>query len=390
MEIAEGVHWIGVVDSQVRSFFGQEFSTPLGTTFNTYLIRDERIACIAALRSNYLTAFIENLQQLVDPADIEYLVLNQIELNDGGAMTVLKRLMPSARLLVPAGLGIPRHPAWEYRELQRGEGLSLGADELVLLEARGIPWPDSTLLYVPGKKLLLSQHLFAQHWASSHRFDDRLEVSRLHRQALRYYVSLLAPACQGVRKTVESLRSAGISIDLIAPANGVIWRSDPAGILRSYARWTERLPERRAVVVYETMLKSTEYMAEAVARGITAEGIPCSLFRVSLAEREDILTEIFLAGAVLLGSPTVHRRVLPAFAPLLHSVKSLDLKQRIGAAFGSYGWSGEAGRQLEQLMRESGIAVAERGVYAVLRPRAADLEKCQTLGRRIAAKLKAR
>jgi flavorubredoxin len=205
---------------------------------------------------------------------------------------------------------------------------------------------------------------------------------------LRYYVSLLAPAYKGVRQIVESLRNWEVPVEVIAPANGVIWRADPADILSAYTRWTDRLPEKRGVVVYETMLKSTEYMAEAVARGITAEGIPCSLRRVSLAEKEDILAEIFRAAAVLLGSPTVHRGILPSLAPLLQSVRSLGLRGRIGSAFGSYGWSGESRTQLERQLQECGISVAEKGVYAAMRPSSADLQRCNQLGRRIAARLK--
>jgi flavorubredoxin len=388
MEIMNGVHWVGVVDPQVRSFFGQELSTPQGTTFNAYLILGERIACVASLRSPYIHQVIENIEQVADPADIDYLVLNQIELNDPAALTTLKRLMPSARMLVPSGVELPRHPAWKYQELQKGEHLDLGNREIVLLEACGVPWPDAMILYVPGNNLLLSQHLFGQHWASSHRFDDRVDPSRLFRRALRYYVSLFAPAHERVRNAIDRLRRTGVPVDAIAPSNGVMWRSQTSGILDSYARWSERLPEKRAVVVYETVLKSTEYMAEAVVRGISAEGVPCSNLRISLWDREDVLTEIFRAGALVLGSPTVHRRVLPAVGPLLQSVGALGLRNRIGAAFGSYGWSGESRNELERLLEESGISIRENGVYARMRPSSSDLERCETLGRRIAAELK--
>jgi len=382
------VQWIGIVDPQLRSFFGREFLTPRGTTFNSYLILDERIACIASLRGEHIASFIENIERHVDPVDIDYLVLNQIELNDGAALRVLRRLMPSAQLLIPAGKGIPMHEPWAYRELQRGEALSLGSRELVLLEAHGIPWPGSMILYVPDQGLLLSQHLFAQHMASAHPFDDQTDPSGLMDRALRYYVSLLAPAYEQVRQTVESIHGWEVPFEMIAPANGVIWRAAPSDILSAYLRWTDRLPESRAVVVYETMLKSTEYMAEAVASGITAEGIPCSLRRVSLSDKEDILGEIFRAAAVLLGSPTVHRGILPSLAPLLQSVRSLGLRDRIGSAFGSYGWSGESRTQLEQQLQACGICIAEKGVYAPLRPSSSDLQRCRQLGRSIAARLK--
>jgi anaerobic nitric oxide reductase flavorubredoxin len=389
MEIADGVDWFGIVDPQARSFFGREFSTPLGTTYNSYLIRDKRSLCVAALNSTHVTTFTEQLEGFADLEDIDYLVLNQIELNDGAAMRVLRLLMPAARLLVPEGITLPRHPGWEYLELRKGRALSLGADELTVVDACGVPWPDSMVMYLPGKRLLLSQSLFSQHWAGSHRFDDRIDRSRLSNQAMRYYVSLLAPAYGDVRKIIDTLGSSGIEIEVIAPSNGVIWRRDPAEIVESYARWTERQPERRAVIVYETMLKSTEYMAEAVARGVMGEGVPCSLLRASLTDRQDLLWEIFRSQAVLLGSPTVHRQAVSAFTPLLKAVKPLALENRIGAVFGSYGWSGGAGSQLEKLMRESGISVRGRGVYAAMRPSAADLDRCQALGRGLAKKLTA-
>jgi anaerobic nitric oxide reductase flavorubredoxin len=280
MEIAEGVYWIGIVDPRARSFFGREFSTPLGTTYNSYLVQDKRSVCVAALAGTHITAFTEQLEGYIDLDAIDYLVLNRIELNDGAAMRVLRRLMPAARLLVPEGTELERQQGWEYRELRKGEALPLGSDDLVLVDACGVPWPDSMVMYIPGRRLLLSQSLFSQHWASSHRFDDLSDRSRLTDQAMRYYVSLLGANYRGVKSTIDVLRSSGIEIEVIAPSNGVIWRRDPARIVESYARWTERLPERRAVVVYETMLKSTEYMAEAVARGVMAEGVPCTLLRI--------------------------------------------------------------------------------------------------------------
>ncbi len=390
MKIVEGVHWAGIVDPRVRSFFGQEMSTPQGTTFNVYLILDEQIACIASLRSMYIANFFESIERVADPADIDYLVINQMELNDPSALSALRRFMPSARMLVPAATGseLGRHPAWRYREMNRGEKLLLGSTELVFLETCGIARPDTMLMYIPGKNLLLSQYIFGQHWASSQRFDDCIDRSWLLQQALRYYVTLLAPSYKRVREIIKSLISGELPIDVIAPSNGVIWRSDPLSVLRHYRRWTERSPEKRAVVVYETMLKSTEYMAEAVVRGITSEGVPCSLFRISLSNREEILSEIFRAGAVLLGYPTLHRQVLPAITPLLQSVRALDLKNRIGAAFGSYGWSGESRKELEHLLKDSGISIQAKGVYAAMRPSSADLRRCEELGRRIAGRLK--
>jgi flavorubredoxin len=390
MELAQDIFWIGVVDPQTRTVFGREFGTPLGTSFNSYLIRDRHNVCVACIRATDLTTFVENLERRIDPAKIDYLVFNQVELNDAGTLTVLRRLMPAARLVVPAGAPIPRHSAWDYSELGRGEALPLGSTSLLLLAACGAPWPDSMVLYVPERKVLLSQHLFAQHWASSHRFDDRIDRTRLLNQAMRYYVSMLAPVFREVRATIDSLRGPHTPIQVIAPANGVIWRADPLGIVDAYLGWTERISEKRAVVVYETMLKSTEYMAEAVTRGIVRQGIPCSLRRISLTCREDLLAEIFRSAAVVLGTPTVHRRALPAMAPMMSSVKALQLRQRIGAVFGSYGWSGEAGGELENLLRESGFDVPEKGVYARLRPTAADLYECEQLGGRIATRLQRR
>jgi flavorubredoxin len=203
MEIAEGIHWFGMVDPQARSSFGREFSTPSGTSYNSYLIRDKRTVCVAALDSAHTTTFIERLEGLTDLEDIDYLVLNQIELNDGAAMSVLKRLMPAARLLVPQGMPLERRLAWRYCELRKGQALSLGSDELTPVEACGVPWPDSMVPYLRGKKVLLSQNLFSQHWPSSHRFDDRVDRSRLYDQAMRYYVSLLGLAYSGVKPVLS-------------------------------------------------------------------------------------------------------------------------------------------------------------------------------------------
>jgi anaerobic nitric oxide reductase flavorubredoxin len=392
MEIVEGVHWVGVVDKEIRSLYGQEIPVSRGTSFNVYLLLDKRIVCAGAVRNGYVDRILENIGRIVDPARIDYLVFKQLELNETAALARLQRAIPSAQLLVPGAalrsFGSRQQRLWPNREIVSGNRLPLGNMELVLYESAGLPWPDSMLMYEPGRKLLVSEHLFGQHNASFGRFDDQVDREELLDEALRYYVNMFAPCGDRVQEALKRITGPGVPVDTILPFHGVVWRSNAAGIVRHYRRWTEQSPDKKAVIVFETMLKSTQYMAEAVARGLAGEGVACRMFRVSASNRDEILAEVFRAKALLVGSPTLHRRLLPSIVPLLESLKGLRLRNRVGAAFGSYGWSGEALQQLERWLADCGISLAAEGVLAKLRPSSYDLKKCEELGRRVAQMVK--
>ena len=248
-------------------------------------------------------------------------------------------------------------------------------------------WPDSMFTYVTGRNLLLSNDAFGQHYATSLRFNDQVDQTELYEEAVKYYANILTPFSELVLKKIDEVLALKLPVDMICPSHGVIWRKDPLQIVTAYQEWARQVPRKSAVILYDTMWEGTRRMAEAIGTGLTKAGVPFKLFNMATTDRNDVLKEVFEARAVLVGSPTVNRGTLATLMPVLEDLRGLRFRNKIGAAFGSYGWSGEGVSLLEEHLKAAGIPLAAPGLKAPWQPSAADLERCEALGAEIAKEI---
>ncbi|MEI6807889.1 MAG: flavodoxin domain-containing protein [bacterium] len=392
-ELKKGVYWVGFVDWDKRRFHGEELSTQRGTTYNSYLIVDEKIALVDTVWGPYQDRLIKNISEIVDPSRIDFVVANHGETDHSGGIGAVLQCCPNATVVVSKrgedSIEGHYHQPWKFKTVKTGDRISLGRNELVFVEATMLHWPDSMFTYVSGANILMSNDAFGQHYATSSRFDDEVDQNELNQEALKYYANILTPFSAKVKKKIEEVMALNLPIDIIAPSHGVIWRKDPMQIVKKYTEWAAQVPEKSAVIVFDTMWQGTREMAEAIADGLTGEGVPAKLLLASATDRNDIMVEMFKAKAVILGSPTFNRGLLPTIMAVLENMRGLDFKNKIGAAFGAYGWGGESVKLLEEYLDRSGIPRVAEGVRAKWQPKEPDLEKCRALGRAIAAAVKA-
>ncbi len=393
VEITPGVYWVGAIDWNVRDFHG--YSTPEGSTYNAYLAADEKVALFDTVKKPFKADLVRQVSQVIDPAKIDYIVVNHVELDHSGSLPEIVELVrPEKIICSPNGkkalLAHFHREDWPYEVVETGSTISLGSKTVRFIETRMLHWPDSMFSYIEEDKLLISQDGFGQHWATSERFDDEVDGSELMYQSAKYYANILLPYSPLVQKLLADVRSSGLEIDMIAPDHGLIWRSDPGKIIGAWDRWSGQETTKKAIVVYDTMWQSTETMARAVADGIQEEGVSVKLMSLGAAHRSDVITDLLDSRAIVLGSSTINNNMLPRMADLLCYMKGLRPASKIAAAFGSYGWGGEAVKLINAAFEEMKFEIVDQGVRVQYVPTADDLATCQELGRRIAAAVKGR
>jgi len=390
--LAEGVYWVGVVDWSLRLFHGHELSTHRGSSYNAYLIVDEKIALVDTVWGPFQDQLIENIREIIDPAKIDVVVANHAEADHSGALPAVMRHAPKATLVVSKrgreSVEGHYHQPWKFQTVQTGDRISIGRHELVFIEAPMLHWPDSMFTYLTGENILMPNDAFGQHYAVAFRFNDEVSQEELYEEALKYYANILTPFSGLVLKKIEELMGLGLAVDMIAPSHGIIWRKDPLQIVRKYQEWAAQVPEKSAVILYDTMWEGTRRMAEAIGDGLAAEGVPYKLFNMAVSDRGDVVTETFKAKAVVIGSPTFNQGPLPTITPILEELRGLKFQNKIGAAFGCYGWSGEAVKLIEEHLGRCKISVIAEGVKAKWQPKVEDLSACKELGRTVARAVK--
>ncbi len=391
IRVLENIFWVGAVDWNVRNFHGFTYSTHRGTTYNAYLIVDEKTALIDTVYGPFAEEMIERIREIIDPSKIDYVVANHVETDHSGAISEILKLAPQAKLVGTARCkeGLQKHyfGNWDFQVVKTGDEISLGERSLKFIEAPMLHWPDSMFTYIEKDALLLPNDAFGQHLATSKRFDDEVDEKILMEEAAKYYANILWPFSQLVIRKIEEIQKLGLKINMIAPSHGIIWRSNPTKIVEAYLRWAKGEAGRKILVVYDTMWGSTEKMAKAIVDGISSEGVETMLFRLPFSDRGDIIGELLEAKGILVGSSTINNGVLPTVAPFLEEMQGLRPRNKMAAAFGSYGWGGGAVKTIEEKLEKAGMEIVAPALTVKWVPDKDEVQKCFEFGKEFAKKV---
>lgn len=389
LKIAEGIYDVGVKDWNIRDFHG--YSTYNGTTYNAFLIVDEKVVLIDTVKKGFGDEMLKNISAIIDPKKIDFVVSNHAEMDHSGCLPQVMHVIGQDKPVYCSKMGEKNLKAHfqrkiNYQVVPTGSSMSIGKRTLNFMETRMLHWPDSMFTYIPEDKILFSSDAFGQHYAGHENFDDETGVSILE-HAKKYYANILMLYAPKVKALIESVVASGLEINTICPDHGIIWRKDPGMIINKYVEWSDQVPAKKAVVLYDTMWNSTEKMAEAITSGFNAAGVEAIPMHVRKWHRSDIMTEILDAKAIIVGSPTLNNGLYPTLSDVLTYIKGLKPLNKIAAAFGSYGWSGEAVKLINAEFAAMGFELANDGLKMQYVPDTDQLKTCFEFGKSIAEKI---
>ena len=385
-KITDSVTWVGKRDWELRTFHGEEYSTHRGSTYNSYLVRDEKVALIDTVWSPYDEEFVENLKKEIDLNQIDYIIVNHGEVDHSGALPKLMQEIPDKPIYCTKNavnsLKGQYHKDWNFNIVKTGDKLSLGSKELIFIEARMLHWPDSMFCYLTGDNILFSNDAFGQHYATEQVYNDLVDQCELYQEAIKYYANILTPFSSFVRDKINEVLSFNLPLNMICTSHGVIWRDNPAQIIEQYLKWADNYQENQITILYDSMWNNTRKMAEAIMAGIIAQDkeVVVKLFNVSRTDKNDIITEVFKSKGILVGSSTINNGILSSIAGILEEIRGLGFRNKKAAAFGSYGWSGQSVKMISEGLKAGGFEVVNEGLKLSWTPDEEALKKCEKFG----------
>ena len=357
IQISENIYWVGAVDWNMRNFHGYE--TGRGTTYNAYLILDEKITLIDSVKAGFEDELLARISSVIDPAQISVIVSSHVEPDHSGALKEIAAIAPNAQIITnnPNGLkGLTaRYGKLNYKPVKAGDEISIGKRTLKFVPTPMLHWPDSMVTYCPEEKILFSNDAFGEHLATSMRFDDENDLEIVLREAKKYYANILMPFGKQAQTALKALD--GLEMRMIATGHGVIWRSHIDKIIDSYKSWSAGEVEERAVVVFDSMWHSTEIIAQTITEAFAKKKIPAAYYDIKLTPLSDIITDVFTSKYLAVGSPTINNQMMPTIAAFLCYLKGLRPVNHKAFAFGSYGWGGQSIGMVEDELKAAGCEI---------------------------------
>ncbi|HPT86267.1 MAG TPA: anaerobic nitric oxide reductase flavorubredoxin [Bacillota bacterium] len=391
--IKSNVYWVGKVDWELKLFHGHEYSTHRGSTYNSYLVMEEKTALIDTVWSPFGKEFVDNLAKEIDLTKIDLIVANHAETDHSGGLPELMKRIPDTPIYCTTNcikaLKGHYHQDWNFHPVKTGDRVSLGSKDLIFIEAPMLHWPDSMFCYLTNDNILFSNDAFGQHYASELLFNDLVDPCELWAEAIKYYANILTPFSKLVTKKINEFVSMGVPLDMICTSQGVIWRDNPLQIVEQYLKWADNYQENQVTVIYDSMWGATRVMAESIAQGIKRadRDLTIKIHNAAKSDKNDVLTDVFKSKGILIGSSTLNRGTLFSTTGLLEEIRGLEFKGKKGAAFGSYGWSGESVNMISEGLKKAGIDVVDDGVKVQWHPDDTAVERCMDYGKQFAAKL---
>jgi len=385
-QISPNVWWVGAVDWSVRNFHG--YLTNRGTTYNAFLVIDEKITLIDTVKSGFEAEMLERIATVIPPEKIDYIISNHAEPDHSGALADVIAAVKPEKVFASA-VGARTLQAYYGIETEvAGASLSLGAGTLTFVDTKMLHWPDSMMSFYDRDGVLFAQDAFGMHLAHSKLWADEIDESIRDYEMTKYYANIINNYSMKVTALLDTFPGLGLDIKVIAPDHGPLYRENFGRLFEMYRALAAQAPVCRATVVFSTMWHSTEKLARAFADGVRAAGVEVNIIDLAVSERSEVMTAVAQSGLIAFGAPTMNNQVFPAMADVLTYVKGLKPQHKLGFAFGSCGWSGEGAKfiaaELEAMKFEQPCPM----IQARYMPTAAELTAAFESGNTLAAMLK--
>ncbi|MHB8916514.1 MAG: FprA family A-type flavoprotein [Desulfocucumaceae bacterium] len=390
--IRQGIYWVGALDPDLR-VFDILMKTDFGTTYNAYLVKGEKSALVDAVKSGYKDELLSRVASVLPPEKIDYIVVNHTEPDHSGAMGALLEKMPQATVIA-SGTAVRFLREMINRDfphivVKDGDRVDLGGKTLDFISAPFLHWPDTIFTYVPEDQALFTCDAFGRHFCSREIFNDLAGDSE---DAYRYYYDVIMSPFAGY--VLDAVNRIGLlDFDLIAPSHGPVLRDNPRLWVEKYAQWSagsrtgSNSSRKKVVIAFVSAHGNTRKLAVEIAAGVMEAGAEARVVDMQSFSPADTAMLVSQSDGLLVGSPTINRDAVYPVWELLGHLSPIVNRGKPAAAFGSYGWSGEAVKMIEQRLSGLQFKISLPSCRVNFSPTPGDLTGARELGRSFAGLL---
>lgn len=387
VNVKNNVYWLGYIDQELRKFHGDDYSTTRGSSQNAYLIKEEKTVLVDTVWRPHRDDFLKNLESEIDLNEIDYIVVNHGEVDHSGVLPELLEKIPNTPIYCTAQavkslVGQYHHPEWNFNVVKTGDELDVGnGKKLIFIQMTMLHWPDSMATFLTGDNILFSMDAFGQHYASESLFDDLANMCDVDYEAMKYWVNIINPFADFMKRKFIELDKLNLPVEIIAPSHGIIWRKNPQYIIDKYRLWCDNYQENQITIVYQTMWEATQKLANSLAAYLREvdPSVTVKVLNIDKVDKNDVMTEIFKSKAVAFGCPTVGKDMMTNMSGLIHFAKEISFKNKKACVFGAYGWSGEGNSKMKEALAHAGFEVLDPEVKCNWNPTDEDFSKTKEL-----------
>lgn len=393
MELKTGIFWTGILDRDLR-VFDIIMETEFGTTYNSYVVKGQtKTALIETAKAKFCDEYLKKVQAVTDVKDIDYLIVNHTEPDHAGSAAALLELNPDIEVVGTTGamnfLSQIMNKPFKSHAVKEGEELDLGGRTLRFMIVPNLHWPDTMYTYLPEDKVIFTCDSFGSHYCCEGILRSKVENEEGYQRASKYYFdNILGPFKSFMNKALDRVEQ--LEIDMICPGHGPVHDTGLKELFETYRAWSkvENPNENKTVIIaYVSAYGYTAAMAKTIADAVSAQGITVRTYDLVTDDCEKLSDDLLYADGILLGSPTILGDALKPIYDLTASMLPTVHGGKQAAAFGSYGWTGEAVPNLTQRLQQLKMKVSD-GLRLRFKPSEEELEQCKAFGEDFAQKIK--
>lgn len=388
LNVTDNIYWVGSLDYDIRTFDVVMY-TEYGTTYNSYIVKGkEKTALIEAAKDKFFDEYLNRIKNVIEPDKIDYLIVDHTEPDHTGAIEKFLEINPDVTIVGSASaikfLKEITNRDFKNQIVKDGDTLSLGDKTLKFIMAPFLHWPDSMYTYIEEDKTIFTCDSFGCHYCDENVFNDKIEGD-FYESYKYYFDCIMGPFKEHVLNALNKIKD--LDIKIICPGHGPVLRKDIDKYLELYKQWSQVKKTNNVIIGFVSAYGYTKQIAEKISEGVKSSGINTKIYDLETADKNEVLSEIYLSKGLLIGSPTIVNDALPPVWNILSSLNATINKGLVTGAFGSYGWSGEAVPNIESRFKQLKFKIPVSGLKINFKPSESQLKEAFEFGKKFAESL---